>query len=839
MPHSRPRRTLPSASLAALMALSVSLVVVAAPAEDWTSFRGPHGNGRKMSGLPVGDRPLQLEVRWQRPLGSGYSGVSLTADVGVVGTSSGDSDQLMAFDPQTGEERWSTDIGPLTVGAAGSKDGPISTPALGEGRVFVVSTQGRLLALDLGTGEPLWSTHLVEDLGSRRPVYGFSTSPVVAGDLVVVQVGGAEGALAGFDAATGDLRWRTFEDQHYAQSPIVTDLAGRSQVVTMGSTRVVGVDPSTGDELWSHTHGGTGEFGPESATPMPIGDDRLFVKHDNERSSVLQIQLQNDETFVAEVLNVNRTMTRSYSPPTVWDGVAYGYTSRFLSALDLETGEELWRSRAPGDGFLSAVEGMLLVATKNDGTVHLAEANRQEWREVFQVELFDDLVWTPPSIHDGAFYVRSLTEMARVDVVRAATRTTNGGGSDLPPELESLQQRIENGRDAQTEVTALLRDLDGPLVDGERVLFLWRGEAEEVGIAGDMFGFRYDEPMQRLEGTDLWWWQSELDRRGRFNYVFFPDYEPALDPRNPRSVESTAMGPDLNHRGAEALQVSWFSMPEWPGLRTNAPPPDQGAAGRLETFDVEVDVPTRPGPGGGGASQAVTVPVTVWLPPGYEGGEARYPTVMSLERYAIPIGNWPAALAEAVASGRVAPLIGVMIDAPEGFYGRRGGGRAGALAPAVIAAVDARYRTLAAPEHRAVVGALYTGPPALGLSLGADRLFGRVAVQSPFAIDVMLPMFQGQIDRAADAPRPESFYFEWAHWDMRSLGEGLVLGEFMEDLNELFVAAGYDVTGGEVWDSTDWAGWRNRTGLILEVLFADPDEAAPEELGLWLVDEKK
>ena len=83
---------------------------------------------------------------------------------------------------------------------------------------------------------------------------------------------------------------------------------------------------------------------------MPVGDDRLFVKHDNERSSVLRIAVQDDESLAAQVLGENRTMTRSYSPPTVWDGAVYGYTSRFLSALDLDTGAELWRSRSPGDG---------------------------------------------------------------------------------------------------------------------------------------------------------------------------------------------------------------------------------------------------------------------------------------------------------------------------------------------------------------------------------------------------------------------------------------------------------------------------------------------------------
>ncbi len=823
--------------------ISFSGAAAAAPSGDWPGFRGPNGNGQLEAGLPTGVGEPRLRVRWQRALGSGYSGISLAAGVAVTGTSDAEHDLVMAFDPDTGEARWTAVLGPLTVGVGGSKDGPIATPAVSGGRVFMVSTDGRVVALDLPSGELLWSTHLVRDLGSTRPIYGFSTSAVVVGDVVVVQAGGQEGALVGLEAESGALRWRTFSDGHYAQSPIVTELAGRRQVVAMGSTRVVGVDPESGEELWGYNHGGTGEFGAESASPMPVGRDRLFVKHDNERTSVVQIAIRGDETLAAEVTRESRTLTRSYSPPTLWEQTVYGYTSRFMSALDLETGDELWRSRAPGDGFLMAIEGLLFVATKNGGTAHLAVASREGWNEIDQVALFDDIVWTPPSFADSAFYVRSLTEVARVDLTRSATTTTGTPSNDLPLELRPLRDRVAAGGDPSAPIDALLAELDGPLVDGERVLFLWRGDADEVGIAGDMFGFRYDEPMHRLAGTDLWWWQTELDRRGRFNYVFFPDYEPALDARNPRTVESTAMGPDLNHRAEEALQMSWFTMPDWPGHRfaqgrvTESTAAGNGEGGRLENFVVEIEVPPQRGAPGSaqGETRRVEVDVTVWLPPGYAESEERYPTVMALERYAIPIGNWPATL-DLVVGDRVAPLIAIMIDPPAGFYGRRGGGRVGVLVPGILAEVDRRYRTIGEPEGRAVTGALYTAPPAIALTLGQNRLFARIALQSPFSIDAMLPMFSQQIESARSAPPPVAFYFEWAHWDMRSRGEGLVLGEFMRDLYDLFVDAGYDLIGGEVWDSTDWAGWRNRTGVVLEALFPASPGGQPEELDAWLVE---
>ena len=202
----------------ALAALLVSPNAVAgAPSDDWPGFRGPNGNGQLQSGLPTGEEgELQLRVGWKKTLGSGYSGIAVGGGIAVTATSNAKRDQVMAFDPASGAERWRADLGALTVGVGGSKDGPISTPAIRDGRVFMVSTQGNLVALDLRSGEALWSVHLVEDLGSARPIYGFSTSPAVAGDVVVVQAGGSKGSLVGIEASTGAVRWRSFLDRHYA-----------------------------------------------------------------------------------------------------------------------------------------------------------------------------------------------------------------------------------------------------------------------------------------------------------------------------------------------------------------------------------------------------------------------------------------------------------------------------------------------------------------------------------------------------------------------------------------------------------------------------------------------
>ena len=48
---------------------------------------------------------------------------------------------------------------------------------------------------------------------------------------------------------------------------------------------------------------------------------------------------------------------------------------------------------------------------------------------------------------------------------------------------------------------------------------------------------------------------------------------------------------------------------------------------------------------------------------------------------------------------------------------------------------------------------------------------------------------------------------------------------------------GFDPIGGEVWDSTDWASWRNRTAVLLEALFPARGDGTPAELARWVTEE--
>ena len=735
----------------------------------------------------------------------------------------GERDFVGAFDHETGVERWRYDLAPSYTGHDGSHDGPISTPAIADGRVFAVSPWGHVATIDLGTGEEIWTAHLVDDLGCEKPLYGFGSSPNVIDGLMVLQVGGKEGSVAAFDVATGELRWRAVEDEIAAESPMVAEIEGKRQILVLGTKILAGLDPEGGTVLWQLEHGGSdGAMGAYTASPLLLGDDRILVKADDHTTAIVEVTSQ-DGQMAAEIIETSRGMTKSYSPPSRTGGHVYGYTARFLSAIDSRSGELLWRSREPGDGFQIVVGDHLAVISKK-GTLHLGNASPEGWQEITRLDLFDDLAWTPPSYANSSPYIRSLGEIARVDLIRS-TPTLIAEGPELPAALTALAATVAANEDPSTAIDEFLKGRALPLIDGEEVVFIWRGNAKDLAIAGDMIGMRREEPMQRLEGTDLWWWATEMDPRAAAKYMFYVDYQPTIDPTHDRTTQSTILGPDMNWRREEGVEMSWFAMPEWPGLRLakQESAEETSPNGMIDSFELTAQPPAGED---GEEPDSISLSLNVWLPPDYGESTERYPVVYVHNSSAREHGAWPEAL-DRVVGKTTSALIAVFLEFPPMSSQAEGQIFVGQVLPAV----DKRYRTLADREHRANIG---LGWPGLGAALttflNSDQ-FGILGVQSFFSLEETIDMLVGAIGNNDAASLPMKIYLEWGRWDLISPHEEMDMRASSKQVWDLLTEKGWEPIGGEVWDSTDWASWRNRTGTMLEALF--PLDGAESSLAVW------
>lgn len=782
-----------------LISLSI-LLASPATATDWPSLRGPNYDGSVADDSAFTGHGESLSLGWKTALGSGYSSVAVADERAITLFAAGEVDVAAAFSTTTGAEIWRYEIGKTYKGHDGSHDGPVSTPVIAGGLVFGLGAWGELFALDAATGEEKWATHLVEDHGATKPHYGFSTSPALAENVLIVQIGAGEGkSIAGFAADTGKLLWSQGDGEIHYHSPVVAEIDGREQVLAASMQELVSLDPSSGEVSWSYPHGGDDRaMGGATIVPVPAGENRILLLNKIDSSVMLEVARGADGHQISEVWSTN-AIRGTYVIPVIHDGFIYGMTGRIFTCVDAATGETRWKSREPGDGFPTLVGDKLVIITK-PGTLHVADASPEGYQELARLDLFEEHSWSNVAFADGQIFARSMAHMARIDPIRAAGE--GGGGASLVANTDFGRFLAENesSPDLQAALDRYLKEQGpAPIVEPSgAVHFLYRGEAGDVGIVGDMIGTRREDPMTRIQGTDVFYYTTYLEPDAAVTYGFIVDYadDPVADPTNPATA-SGLFG-----------EVSWLAMPAWEG-----PAFDSGAEtasqGRLETLEWESEV-----------REGQKRLAKVYLPAGYDTHTGhRYPVAyVHAGQQALDEGGAKQAL-DQLLGDRVEPLIAVFVLADEEnpredlddweSY-------ADMIQKELVPAVDGKYRTRADRFSRASVG---SGRGAANVALlGALRhgeTFGRVAVQSAtlMAADEIAELVPHAVEQ------PMVIYQEWGTYDLRSPHEAWDMTDGNRQLWSLLRERGYRPTGGEHPHGFGWACWKGQTDDWLQALF--------------------
>lgn len=413
-----------SAAFAALLAAAAT--APRADATDWPQLWGPTVSGAVEETGPAG--AWSLRELWRRPIGSGYSAVTISADRGYTGESDATTDYAIAFDVKTGRTLWRVPLGETHKGHDGSRDGPIATPAVSGGRVFMAGPRGTLVAFDAASGKELWRTDVLAVPQTKAPFYGFGSSPIVAGSRVVLQVGGAEkSGLAAFDAASGALAWSVMPSETKGNSSGYTmaaplALGGQSLMVVTAHDRVFAVKAEDGSVAWSHPLAQPEE--PQRA-PLVLGEDRVLVPR-FASSVLLSLQREGDAWKATEAWTSPRL--KGGHSPTVHDnnGSLFGFSGQYLLCVDAKTGEPRWREKTYS-GTLIRVGRHLIVLGESSGLLRVAEAAPGGYREVARANAFNagSQSIVAPSYADGRIFVRNVEEMVAYAVSGAAQAGVN------------------------------------------------------------------------------------------------------------------------------------------------------------------------------------------------------------------------------------------------------------------------------------------------------------------------------------------------------------------------------------------------------------------------------
>lgn len=386
-----------------------------ARAADWPQLGGPVRDGTSPErGLARSWPQPGPRVVWRRPIGEGYSTVAAAGSRLYTMDSDAEKEYVVCLDASDGRELWRTALGRKFVDDLGN--GPRSTPTVTAGAVYVLGAHGLLAALDAGDGRKLWQVDLPAVFGSKVPNWGYSSSPLVDGDLVLLEVGASPAkALVAFDRATGTVRWSLGDGDAAYSSPVAMTLGGIRQYLfarRVGS-EVVAVSPD-GKELWRHP-------APPTMITMPlfVAPDKVYLSSGDDAGAMLLKVRAGEGKVAAEEVWKSRLMKNHFNGAVQVGEYLYGFDNGTFKCLSLATGEQRWAQRGLGKGSLIAGDGLLFVLSDR-GTLVLVEANPDTYTEKARFQVLSGKTWTSPTLAGGRLYVRDMAEVVALDVKGAA-----------------------------------------------------------------------------------------------------------------------------------------------------------------------------------------------------------------------------------------------------------------------------------------------------------------------------------------------------------------------------------------------------------------------------------
>lgn len=445
--------------------------------EDWPQFLGPRDTSVSgETGLLERWDEQGPPLLWHRRLGDGYSPPSVRGERLVVHHRFRDSDRVECLHAQTGETLWKYDYPTDFADPYGYDGGSRCAPVLTATRCYTYGPQGKLLCLDLASGEKVWERDTNADWQVPSHFFGAGCTPVLDGDRLFVLVGGQPNSgVVAFNAQTGETLWESVGKDTWDgaptdepgrkpyrwegdemivsySTPLVATIHGQQHLVCLLRQGLVSLDPATGKLRFKYWFRSKTHESVNAARPLVVGD-RIFLSAAYETGAAL-LQVQPDGQSVKEVWRNKRGMSTHWSTAVHLDGYVYGFSGRHepeakLQCIRLDTGELQWETSGfdgdindltqdpntgkitnkqtgkavpwpfYGRGSLLLADGKFFVQAER-GPLALVTPDPKQFVEVCRAAIphLGYPSWAAPVLSRGRLFLRSEHDLVCLDVAR-------------------------------------------------------------------------------------------------------------------------------------------------------------------------------------------------------------------------------------------------------------------------------------------------------------------------------------------------------------------------------------------------------------------------------------
>ncbi|HXG47903.1 MAG TPA: PQQ-binding-like beta-propeller repeat protein [Methylomirabilota bacterium] len=390
--------------------------------ESWPQFLGPDRNG-VYAGPPLAARWPEEGPRvvWRREVGAGFSGPVVSGERLILFHRRGGDEVIECIDRTSGRTLWKTNYATRYRDDFGFDDGPRATPTLASGWVYTLGAEGKLCGMDLGSGAVRWSVDTQKEFGARKGFFGLACSPWVEGDLVIVQVGGENGAgIVAFERTTGRVRWKATEDEAGYSSPVGATVAGKRLIWCFTREGLIAMAPMDGTVWHRFPWRARMHASVNAAVPLVVGDEVFVSASYGTGAALLRVNAGGLET----VWSGDTALSVHYATPVYRAGYLYGVHGRAdpgfspspsLRCVEWKTGRVRWTKEGLGAGTVM-LAGDRLLFLSDRGELIVAAAEPDGYREMGRSHILGGEVRAHPALAAGRLYARNRTHLISVDL---------------------------------------------------------------------------------------------------------------------------------------------------------------------------------------------------------------------------------------------------------------------------------------------------------------------------------------------------------------------------------------------------------------------------------------